>query len=69
MRTTHGHRGGVRRGGPRRAQRGGALVEYTLVVLLLVLVLVVDPNVIGQLAQALREAYASFVYALSASWI
>jgi hypothetical protein len=32
-------------------------------------VLVADPNVIGQLAQALREAYASFVYALSASWI
>lgn len=63
------HRGRSRRGKSRCAQRGGALVEYTLVVLLLVLVLVADPNVIGQLAQALREAYASFVYALSASWI
>ena len=54
---------------PGRLQRGGALVEYTIVVLLLVLVLVAYPDAIPQLAKALREAYASFVYALSVSWI
>lgn len=52
-----------------RCQRGGALVEYTVVVLLLVLVLVAYPDAIPQLAKALRDAYASFVYALSVSWI
>lgn len=51
------------------AQRGGALVEYVIVVLALLLVLVANPNVIQQLLQALREAYTSFVYALSVSWI
>lgn len=52
-----------------RRQHGGALVEYTVVALLLVLVLVADPNAIPQLAKALRDVYASFVYALSVSWI
>jgi len=52
-----------------RRQRGGALAEYTVVVLLLVLVLVAYPDAIPQLAKALREAYASFAYALSVSWI
>lgn len=50
-------------------QRGGALVEYTIVVLLLVVVLLADPNAIPKLAQALRDAYTHFVYALSISWI
>lgn len=54
---------------PVRYQRGGALVEYTVVVLLLVLVLVAYPDAIPQLAKALREVYASFAYALSVSWI
>jgi Flp pilus assembly pilin Flp len=53
----------------RRQQRGGALVEYTVVVLLLVVALLADPNVIRQLADAVRDAYTSFVYALSISWI
>lgn len=52
-----------------RRQRGGALVEYTIVVLLLVMVLVAYPDAIPQLAKALREVYASFAYALSVSWI
>lgn len=52
-----------------RAQRGGALVEYVIVVLALLLVLVANPNVIQQLMHALRDAYTSFVYALSVSWI
>jgi Flp pilus assembly pilin Flp len=50
-------------------QRGSALIEYTVVVLLLVTVLLANPNVIRQLADALRDAYTSFVYALSISWI
>lgn len=52
-----------------RRQRGGALVEYTVVVLLLVLVLVANPDALPQLAKALRDVYSSFVYALSVSWI
>jgi len=50
-------------------QRGSALIEYTVVVLLLVTVLLANPNVIRELADALRDAYTSFVYALSISWI
>lgn len=53
----------------RGRQRGSALIEYTVVVLLLVTVLLANPNVIRQLADALRDAYTSFVYALSISWI
>jgi len=52
-----------------RRQRGSALVEYTVVVLFLVIVLVAtDGNVIHELVEAVRDAYASFVYALSISW-
>jgi len=36
--------------------------------LFIAIVLIGNPNVITQLAQAMRDAYASFVYALSASW-
>ncbi len=50
-------------------QRGSALAEYTLVVLFLVIVLIADPNVIRRTVDALRGAYASFVYALSVSWV
>jgi Flp pilus assembly pilin Flp len=50
-------------------QRGGALVEYTIIVSLLVVVLLANPNVIRDLAHAIRDAYTSFVYALSVSWI
>lgn len=50
-------------------QRGSALIEYLVVAGVLVAVLLADPNVFGQLADALRKAYTSFVYALSASWI
>lgn len=53
----------------RARQHGGALVEYTVVVMLLVMVLLANPNVIKQLADAVRDAYTSFVYALSISWI
>jgi len=53
----------------RRYQRGSAVAEYTIVVLFLVLVLVANPDAIPKLMQSLKEAYSSFVYALSVSWI
>lgn len=49
----------------RRRQRGAAVVEYTLALVLLVGTLLADPDVFRQLAEALRKAYAAFVYALS----
>ena len=52
----------------RRRQSGAAHVEYIVVTTLLVLVLLSNPNVIQQLVEALRKAYASFTYALSVSW-
>ena len=48
--------------------RGTATVEYLIVALFVVLVLVAGQDVIHQLADALRTAYASFVYTLSISW-
>ena len=50
-------------------QRGSATVEYTIVAALVVIVLIANDNVIQQLAVAIRNAYASFVYALSVSWL
>lgn len=50
-------------------QRGSATIEYTLVAAAVVITLIANPNVIQQLATALRNAYASFVYALSVSWL
>jgi hypothetical protein len=52
----------------RQSQLGGALVEYTIVALFLVLVLIAGQNKIHDLVVVLRESYASFVYALSTSW-
>jgi len=51
-----------------RAQRGSAMIEYIVVATFVVIVLVANPNVIKQLADALRDVYASFVYTLSVSW-
>ncbi len=53
----------------RRAQRGAALIEYTVVTVLGIIVLVAEPNIILELVQALRTAYSSFVYALSLGWV
>jgi Flp pilus assembly pilin Flp len=50
-------------------QRGSATVEYTIVATLVVCVLIANDNVVQQLATAIRNAYASFVYALSVSWL
>lgn len=54
--------------GPLR-YRGGAAVEYLIVLSLLVLVLLAKPDAIPALISELRKAYTSFVYALSLSWM
>lgn len=64
---SHKLRGGVFRVGNHR-QCGAAMIEYLVVASLLVLVLIAKPNVFTDLAAALRESYASFVYVLSAAW-
>jgi len=51
------------------AQRGSATAEYMIVATLVVVVLVAHDNVIRQLATAIRNAYASFAYALSVAWL
>lgn len=53
----------------RAAQRGSAIAEYMIAATLVVVVLVANDNVIKQLADAIRNAYASFVYALSVAWL
>ncbi len=50
-------------------QAGNATAEYLLVATFVVVVLVANDNVIKQLADAIRNAYASFLYALSVSWL
>lgn len=65
---TGGHR--TRRPWRRRRQQAGqGLVEYSVLLLFVVLVLVANPNVILELVQAMRDAYVAFVDALSLSWI
>lgn len=49
-------------------QRGAATVEYIIAALFVVLILVANENVIKQLVVAIKNAYASFTYALSVSW-
>jgi|GEM_PF-2738568 len=51
-------------GGP-RGQRGSALIEYTLIAFLLVVVLVSQGNAIAQLMQAIKDLYEAFSYAIS----
>ena len=50
-------------------QRGSATAEYLIVAAFVVVVLIANDNVIKQLADAIRNAYASFNYALSVSWL
>ncbi len=54
---------------PRTRQRGSASAEYLMVAMFVVIVLVANDNVIKQLADAIRNAYASFLYALSVAWL
>jgi len=48
---------------------GDATAEYAIVAMLVLIVLMSNDNVIRQLATAIRDAYASFAYALSVSWL
>lgn len=52
-----------------RAQSGQATIEYTIVLMCAVVVLLARPDVITQIVDALKEAYAAFVYAMSFSSI
>ena len=52
-----------------RGQLGQATIEYTIVLMCAVVVLLARPDVITQLVDALKEAYAAFVYAMSFSSI
>lgn len=52
---------------PTRAQGGQATIEYAVVLIALVLVLIAKPDVVTELVQALKDAYAAFVHAISAS--
>lgn len=54
---------------PGGLQRGGAAVEYLIVLGFLALVLLAKPDAIPALITELRKAYTSFVYALSLSWV
>ena len=53
----------------RRVQSGQALIEYSVIAGLAVLVLVANPDAIPALLQALKDVYESFVFAISLSWI
>lgn len=46
-------------------QTGQATIEYTIVVMLVVIVLIARPSVIDDVVTALKEAYSAFVYAIS----
>ncbi|MCW0459865.1 hypothetical protein NB717_000933 [Xanthomonas sacchari] len=50
----------------RRLQRGQSTIEYTVVVMALVIVLIAKPDVITEVVTALKDLYAAFVYAISA---
>ena len=52
-----------------RRQRGNTSTEYIIVVMFVIIVLIAKENVIKELADAVRNAYASFAFALSVSWL
>lgn len=54
-----------RQGQTGRRQLGQATIEYTVVLLLVVIALIAKPDIIQELLTALKEAYAAFVYAIS----
>ncbi|MBO9873421.1 MULTISPECIES: hypothetical protein [Xanthomonas] len=51
----------------RRRQRGQSTIEYTVVVMALVIVLIAKPDLITEVVTALKELYSAFVYAISVS--
>lgn len=53
---------------PRRAaQRGQSTIEYTVVVIAVVIILIARPDVITEIVDAIRQLYAAFVSAISVS--
>lgn len=46
-------------------QRGSALIEYSIVTFLVVVVLISQDNVVAQLMQAIKDLYGAFSFALS----
>lgn len=46
-------------------QRGSALIEYSIIAFLVVVVLISQENVVAQLMQAIRDLYGAFSFALS----
>lgn len=51
----------------RGAQRGQSTVEYTIVVIAVVVILIARPDVITELVDAIRQIYSAFVSTISAS--
>lgn len=50
-------------------QQGQAVVEYTIVLMLAVIVLLARPDVIKDLLNAIKSVYEAFVYTISLSSI
>jgi len=48
-----------------RRQLGQATIEYSIVVIMVVIVLIARPAVVEELVTALRDAYEAFIYAIS----
>lgn len=48
-----------------RQQRGQATIEYSIVVIMVVIVLIARPAVVDEIVTALKDAYEAFVYAIS----
>ncbi|HST44552.1 MAG TPA: hypothetical protein VLK29_04935 [Luteimonas sp.] len=46
-------------------QRGQATIEYSIVLIMLVIVLIARPSVVQELLTAMKDAYEAFVYAIS----
>ena len=51
----------------RRLQCGQSTIEYTVVVMALVIVLIAKPDLMTEVVTALKELYSAFVYAISVS--
>jgi len=55
----------ARRAATARAQRGSAVIEYSIVTFLAVAVLVAQPNVVVDLMDAIHKVYEAFTHAIS----